>query len=373
MYRTYLSSVLTASSIAIFSAVLAGCGSNRITPGAPSSPSSAGSSFSVASTVPANAATNVALNSTIQIVFSSAATASTVNTTDIVVTDPSGAVSGAVSYNSSSNAATFTPSGAFVAGTTYTVKVSGVTSSGGTAMASADTFTFATVPPPPAPQYQASFADNSSSIGQVTVDTAGNVAVQLAGAPANQVYAVEFCTFSNYQTQSVCLSIGSVSTDGSGDGSLMAMFPKAGAWVGDFQLYTGTYNPNAVFAFSTSYGTNYMSTLLGGTITTINTGAAASTNGTVAYSTSPAPNGTLTFILTGGPANTAVGAVETDLHDGSGSQPLGNSQGPEITVTTNSAGDATLAVFPSGLGGDIFLIGPSSATSEEYYGGFLVP
>ena len=116
-----------------------------------------------------------------------------------------------------------------------------------------------------------------------------------------------------------------------------------------------------------------MSTLLGGTITTINTGAAASTNGTVAYSTSPAPNGTLTFTLTGGPANTAVGAVETDLHDGSGSQPLGNSQGPEITVTTNSAGDATLAVFPSGLGGDIFLIGPSSATSEEYYGGFLVP
>src|ERR1700728_1020326 len=172
MYRTYLSSVLTASSIAIFSAVLAGCGSNRITPGAPSSPSSPGSpsssSFSVSSTVPANAATNVALNSTIQVVFSSAATASTVNTTDIVVTDSSGAVSGAVSYNSSSDAATFTPSGPFVAGTTYTVKVSGVTSSGGTAFASADTLTFATVAPPPAPQYQPSFADNSSSIGQVT-------------------------------------------------------------------------------------------------------------------------------------------------------------------------------------------------------------
>ncbi len=316
---------------------------------------------------------NVALNSTIEIVFSSAATASTVNTTDIALTDPSGAVSGTVTYTSSDNAATFTPSGPLVAGTTYTVKVSGVTSSGGTALASADTFTFATVPPPPVLQFQAPFADNSSSIGQVTVDTAGNVAVQLEGAPANQVYAVEFCTFSNYQTQSICLSIGSVSTDTSGDGSLMAKFPQSGAWVGDFQLYTGAYNPNAVFAFSTSYGINYMSTLLGGTITTINKGATASTNGTVTYSTSPAPNGTLTFTLIGGPPNTAVGAVETDLHDGSGSQPLGNSQGPEITVTTNSAGDATLAVFPSGLGGDIFLIGPSSATSEEYYGGFLVP
>jgi hypothetical protein len=325
--------------------------------------------------VPANAATNVALNSTIQIVFSSAATASTVNTTNVAVTDSSGAVSGTVTYTSSDNTAVFTPSAPLVAGTTYTVKVSGVTSSGGTAMASADTFTFATIAPPPTAslQYQAPFADNNSSIGQVTVDTLGNVAVQLAGATANQTFAVEFCTFSNYLTQSICLSIGSVSTDGSGDGSLMAKFPQSGAWVGDFQLYTGTYNANEVFAFSTNYGTNYMSTLLGGTVTTLNTGAAASTNGTVTYSNSPSPNGTLTFTLTGGPVNTAVGAVETDLHDGSGSYPLGNGQGPEITVTTNSAGDVALAVFPSGLGGDIFLIGPSSANSEEYYGGFLVP
>ena len=54
------------------------------------------------------------------------------------------AVAGSVSFNGADTVATFTPSSALAAGTTYTVSVSGAKDSSGNTMASPYTFTFIT-------------------------------------------------------------------------------------------------------------------------------------------------------------------------------------------------------------------------------------
>jgi hypothetical protein len=369
---------LIGSSFATLAVLLAGCGgSNTVSsaPGSPGSPgSSSASSFSVSSSMPASGATGVALTSTIQITFSSAANATTVNTTDIVVTDPSGAVSGTVSYNASSNTATFTPSAALAGSTTYTVKVSGVTGSSGGAMASADTFSFTTAASPSAAlQYQAPLGGNSGSVGQVTVDTDGNVAVQLNGATASTTFSIQFCYVEAVNASSIpCFAVGSVDTNASGDGSTTTMFPKSGAWAGDFQLITSAQTASGLDYYSTTgYGTGYMSTLVPNGADATFDGSPVSNeaplaSGSIAYASSPSPNGSLTFTLTGAVANDVSieaaegGLVPYDYYS------LGG------TYTTNGAGDVTFTVAPSGQGGDIFDISPQNG-QVGWEGGFSVP
>ena len=65
---------------------------------------------SVVSTVPANGAANVSVNTPISETFSVPMSPSTLTSTTFTVTAPSGAVAGAVSY--SGTTATFTPSAA---------------------------------------------------------------------------------------------------------------------------------------------------------------------------------------------------------------------------------------------------------------------
>jgi hypothetical protein len=393
--RPAISAVLTASSVAIFSALVAGCGGSHAVstnPGTPGNPgSSTPSSFSVSSSAPVNGATGVALTATIQVTFSSAVNSSTVNTSDIAVSDPSGAVSGSVSYNATSNTATFTPAAALAAGTTYSVKVVGVTSSTGTALASADTFTFTTAGSPSATlQYLAPlFANGSSDTGggQVTVDTSGNVAVQLSGATSavNETLTVLFCPSRvSYNQGDNCLTVGTINTNAGGNGSTTTAFPQTGPWAGDFELFPGT-NPNVnttIPSYQTYYGTNYMSTLQPDS--TVNAGEFSSidsgyqqgplTSGTITYSASPAPYGTLTFTLAGAPANTTFEAAESI--NGLQSYELEATQGSQ--VETNSQGDLTMTVTPGGDGGDIFSISPQApaqgqATYLGYIGGFSVP
>jgi methionine-rich copper-binding protein CopC len=357
------------SSLAIFSALITGCGGshpNPVSPSAPSSPgASSASSFSVSGSAPASGATNVALDATIQITFSSAVDAGTVNTTDFVVTDPQ-AVSGSVSYNSSNNTVTFTPSTPLAADSTYTVKVSGVTSSSGAAMAGAYSFSFATAKL----QYQASLDGHSGDVGQVNVDTSGNVTVQLSGAAASQALTVQFCPLiPTGKFTSNCFSVATVNTDASGNGSVTAMFPKTGAWVGDFQLVTSpgfTYTPDYV----TVYTPVYMSTVVpNSTDNTLEGSPVANqaplTSGTITYSSSPQPNGSLQFVLTGAPPNDTIEAAEGGL-------PSDDYYSIGGTYTTDSAGDVTFTVSPSGNGGDIIDVSPQNG-QVGWEGGFSVP
>lgn len=382
-------------SLTVLSALFTGCGSSHVntpssptpTPGSPSSPGGSSATFSVASIVPAAGATQVPLNATVQITFSSAANTSTVNTTNIKVTDPN-AVSGAVSYNSMTNTAVFTPAAPLTASTTYTVTVSGVTGTNGAKLANTYTSTFATVapgtspnPPPPTPppapvtlQYQAPLLQGQSTAnGKVTVDTTGNVAIQLTGAAASTTYSVQFCpavdSLNSNASAATCLNIATLATNASGDGSATAMFPQPGNWAGDFEVMLGSKQMYGTYLWPAVPNQTYMATLEpkmstnNGWDTTLSKQDPL-TSGTVTYT-----NGNVTFTLTGGLANTTYESNESETVyiDGSGTYGLN-------TFTTDAKGDATSSTTASDSGGDIFQVGPNNSNVYAgYIGGFTVP
>ena len=98
----------------------------------------------VTSESPASEATNVAVSSAVTAAFNEAVQSSSIG---FKLTSSAGAtVSGSVSYNSTTNLATFTPSTALATGTTYTATVSGATDAAGNAMSGLVTWSFTTAP-----------------------------------------------------------------------------------------------------------------------------------------------------------------------------------------------------------------------------------
>ena len=103
----------------------------------------------VLSTIPANGATNVPINTVISATFSEAMNPTSISGSTFTLSSASGAVSGVVTY--SGVTATFTPSVNLSSGTAYTGTISnGATSSGGISLAASYTWTFTTSMPPPA-------------------------------------------------------------------------------------------------------------------------------------------------------------------------------------------------------------------------------
>ena len=109
--------------------------SNAVTPGSGSGPS-------VASATPAAGSSSNPTSTDPSVTFSEAVVTSSVSFT--VQGSGGSAVAGSTSFDSTDKVATFTPSGALAAGTTYTVTVSGALDSSGNTMASPYTFTFTT-------------------------------------------------------------------------------------------------------------------------------------------------------------------------------------------------------------------------------------
>ena len=100
----------------------------------------------IVSRSPGSGAINVATNTTVQIGFSEAMNASTINTGTLTLSTGGNGVPGAVTYNPATRVATLTPNSALVAGTTYTVAVTtGVRDSNGNALAGNDSYSFTTV------------------------------------------------------------------------------------------------------------------------------------------------------------------------------------------------------------------------------------
>ncbi len=103
---------------------------------------------------PANGSTGIAVNTTVQVTFSEAMDATTINTTNIKLaeTATSTTVAGTVSYNSGTNTATFTPTSPLKNNISYTLTVTtGVKDVAGNALASNQTSTFTTVTDTTAP------------------------------------------------------------------------------------------------------------------------------------------------------------------------------------------------------------------------------
>lgn len=289
------------------------------------------------------------------------------------------AIAGTVSYNASTKTATFTPTSALAASTTYTVTVTGVTSSGGTALSTwSSSFTTAAAAGgggTATKQYQAPLlsANETAIDGQVSVDTSGNVAVQVTRGMASTSLAVQFClvvnAIGNLGNNPTCISVGTVTTDGSGNGSTTVKFPQSGYWAGDFYLYSGSTMEYITGLMPGVSGETYMSTLVpestvdgSGIATGSNPTQDPLTSGTVSSS-----NGSITFTVTGASPNTtyATDQSESVYLDGSGTYELS-------TFTTDGSGDGTSTVKMSGDEGDLFEVIPQTS-GAGYIGGFSVP
>ncbi|HTW81177.1 MAG TPA: Ig-like domain-containing protein, partial [Terracidiphilus sp.] len=96
---------------------LSGCGGSSSAPPPPPAPT-------VTAVTPANNATGVSITAPdITATFSEAMTASTFTASTFTLTSSNGAVTGTVSYSSSNDQATFTPSAALAYNTSYTATV----------------------------------------------------------------------------------------------------------------------------------------------------------------------------------------------------------------------------------------------------------
>lgn len=371
---------LALGSLTLLTVLITGCASGNIASGT----SSTSGKFSVASSSPASGQTQVPTNTAVLVTFSSPATATTVNTTTIKLTNPSGAaVAGAVTYNATTYAATFTPSAALAAGTTYTLTVSGVTSSNGGATISAMTSSFTTASSTygaATVQYEGTlfpYAQVSGS-GQVSVNTAGLVTIQLTGAKAGTTYAAQFCpSFSIYTQQPYpCIALGDVTTSASGAATVTTQFPQSGSWAGEFQLVSGS---------TTEYQTDIVPAADSNGVTQVYTAAlqldtkvngdgigdsgpqSPLTSGSVTYS-----NGSLQFTLKGAAPDTTYTSGEDGVLGGSSSYLLYNSAG-QSAFTTDSSGDVTFTVLQDGTAGDIFTVDTNSNSGAGYIAGFSVP
>jgi len=131
---------------------------------------------------PTNGATGVAVTTAVNITFSKSMDPTTINTTTITLknTNTSAAAAGAVTYNSGTRVATFTPNASLVNGTGYTVTVTtGVKDVSGNALASQFTSSFTTIPTPPI--VMATFPNNFDT--EIAIDTAVTVTFSQAMDP----------------------------------------------------------------------------------------------------------------------------------------------------------------------------------------------
>ena len=129
---TYILAAIAALSVCV---CFSGCSEMRDSGGPPGTQGDT-TAPTVVSISPACNSTNVALNSVVTVTFTEALKVSTVNSNTVSLSGPAGQVSGSVTYDSSSNSATVTPSTNLTPNATYTVSVgAGATDLNGNALA----------------------------------------------------------------------------------------------------------------------------------------------------------------------------------------------------------------------------------------------
>jgi hypothetical protein len=175
---------------------------------------------SVVSTIPANGAVNVAVNTPINATFSIAMKPTTLTATTFTVTGPGGPVAGAVAY--SDLTATFTPTANLAYGTTYTATVTnGAEDAGGTSLYGNYMWTFTTITPPP------------TVVSTIPANGAANVSI-------GQTVSATFSESMNSAT----ISGSTVTVTGPG-GAVAGTVTYSGA--------TATFTPAAALGYSTAY------------------------------------------------------------------------------------------------------------------------
>ncbi|MDZ7822523.1 MAG: ice-binding family protein [Candidatus Marinimicrobia bacterium] len=133
----------------------------------------------VSSTIPANAATGVAINSNIRISFSEAMDHATIVAANVTLKQGSTAVNGTVTYDIPNHVAIFAPAENLVSGTEYTATVTtSVTDLAGNTLATNKVWSFTT-------------AASGSGPAPVSLGTAGNFAIlaktEISSVPASNI------------------------------------------------------------------------------------------------------------------------------------------------------------------------------------------
>ena len=219
--------------LAVLSVIfVAGCGQETVT--VPS----------VVSTIPANGATNVAINTPISATFSMAMKTATITASTFTVTGPGGAVAGAVAYSGST--ATFTPTATLAYSTLYTATITtGATDLGGTHLLNDHVWTFTTITPPP------------TVTATVPVNAATGVPIgQALSATFNE--AVQCSTLASPATTFVVTGPGGAAVAGtvSCTGSVATFTPSANLAVNT--VYTATITTGAKSLAGTPMASNYV-------------------------------------------------------------------------------------------------------------------
>jgi hypothetical protein len=198
----------------------------------------------VVSTIPANGATAVAVNTPISATFSMAMNPSSISATSFTVTGPGGAVAGAVAL--SGLTATFTPAAALAYGATYTGTITtGATDLGGTPLQANYVWTFATVAPP------------LVVVSTVPVNTATGVPLtQVLSATFNE--ALSCATLASPAATFVLTGPGATAVAGavSCAGAVATFTPAADLVVNT--VYTATITTGAQDLAGTALGANYV-------------------------------------------------------------------------------------------------------------------
>ncbi|MGC2832129.1 MAG: Ig-like domain-containing protein [Candidatus Acidiferrum sp.] len=256
----------------------------------------------VVSTVPANLATAVAVNTIISATFSEAMNSATINRTTFLVTGPGATpVAGTVSYAGST--ATFTPTLALANSTLYTATITtGAKDPTGAPLAANHVWTFTTAPPP-------------TVVSTVPVD----------GATAVPVNTLVSATFSGPMNPA---TITTTTFTVTGPGAT----PVVGAVT--YSGNTATFTPTVILANST---------LFTATITTgakDTSGAPLGANFVWTFTTAPPPT-----VVSTVPLNGAVGVAQSTTVSATFSEPMEASTfntttftlaGPGVTPVTGS-------------------------------------
>jgi hypothetical protein len=326
----------------------------------------------VTSTVPANGASNVPLNQKISATFNTTMTASTITAAEtftVAKTTGGTAVAGAVTYDSATNTAIFTPTAALTASTQYTATITTAAQSAqGNALPANYVWSFTT-----------GVAANASAPTVTSTDPANAATL----VPLNQKVAATFSTFMDPSTISAAGTFTVAATVGG------AAVPGSVSYAGKTAVFTPTANlaastqytatittaakdltgiamaANFTWNFTTGIATN----VAGPTITVENPASVATsvfidTTVNATFSTAMDPttitNATFTLAVAGVGGAPVSGTVSYD----SASQIATFT--PSANLTANTQYTATVSNLVKDLSGNALTSGPSSTPPDPW-------
>jgi methionine-rich copper-binding protein CopC len=298
----------------------------------------------ITSTVPANGATNVAVTTTVSIVFSEPMDESTINTTNIKLknTATSAGVPGTVSYNSGTNTATFTPSASLAFSTTYALRVqTRVKDVAGNALAAAFNSSFTT-------------GAGDTTPPTITGNTPANGATNVVITVAPTVTFSEAMDAATINTTTVTLKVTATGSSVAGTVSYNS------------GTKTATFTPSSTLSYSTGY------TLTVTTGVKDVAGNAMASQFSSAFTTIPQPDTTPPTVSSTSPANSAVGVLPSSVVTVTFSEAMNAStiNGSSVTLTVTSTGNAVAGTVSYNSGNNTATFTPSA--SLDYATGYTI-